>query len=210
MATRTLKRDKVPAAAAHPMAQIADGAMTPVTKTEAPAYPADAKLWAHDLTVRMYQTAETQFSPWLAYAADIIGAPVDHRKSLIEHIELFRDRKRAAAVLTADDPEQVKAARKALATTIVNVSRCATIAKALTAGFDPSPYATNFQGMAAAASQFNGSAAAGGKGRPVKSLKSALADLIAKYKEHETAGKLTDDDKVNVGRLAQFAENLQG
>lgn len=209
MATRTLKRDKVPAAAAHPMAQIADGAMTPVAKTEAPPYPADAKLWAHDLALQMYQTAETQFSPWLSYAGQIINAPVDHRKSLIEHIELFRDRKRAAAVLTSDDPEQVKAAKKALATTIVNVSRCATIAKALTAGFDPTPYATNFQEMAAAASQFNGSAAANGKGRPVKSLKSALADLIAKYREHESAGKLTDDDKVNLPRLVTFAENLQ-
>jgi len=208
MATRTLKR--APATVAHPTAQITDGAMTPVTKTEAPAYPADAKLWAHDLAIQMFQTAETQFSPWLDYATRIVGAPVDHRQALVAHVEALRDRKRAAAVLSSDDPEQIKAAKKALASTIVNVSRCATIAKAVTAGFDAAPYATNFQAMADAASKFNGSAAANGKGRPVKSLKSALADLITKYREHEAAGKLSDDDKVNLPRLVTFSENLQG
>lgn len=223
MATRTLKRDKVPATVEHPMAQIAAGGLTQITKQPVRTVGTDATMLATTLVAAMFAHVTTAANFWHGIAWRIIDAPTDARVAIITQIDNRLDSMRAenrkAHDVDGATSDGRKWTRANVDSYVVDVSRMRTIARAFNAGASVQGLAEHYSvndprniGYQRVYTYCAGllKTAAAGKGRPVKSLKSTLADLIAKYREHEAAGKLSDDDKVNLPRLVTFAENLQG
>lgn len=136
MATRTLKCDKIPAGAAHPMAQIAAGAMTQVSKDSAHADSkkvatfddrAAGNLLAAEVMARVRQQAHD----WHGYAVRVIGFTIEAREAFLQAIKAdIKDIKAKNVIGTQD----AKAAARLVNSATTNVSELTTIAKAFNGG----------------------------------------------------------------------------
>ena len=128
------------------MGAIADGACSPIRKTDIPAVPLDDRMIGNNVANRVIAQAMTAANTWKAYAVELMGMSIEGREQFVKSIDAWLKgaKKANAESMGTFDKEgkanptkdDTKLATQRVNTATVEVSKLKTVANAFNSGAD--------------------------------------------------------------------------